>query len=115
MILASSFMLAQVETQYPAPSYFQYVFLGLLALGAVGWLVAVVLGFARARAFGPAVRWFAYAGICLILYHLQWIFLAFALVNSPNMVLAIGAFLNLFIVLGAVCVVMGFVRLTGRG
>ena len=114
MLVDAPLMLAQVETQYNAPGYFQIVFLALLALGVVGWLVAAVLGFARARAFGPATRWFAFAAICLIIYHLQWVMLAFALVNSPDLVLAIGAFLNLFVVLGAVCAIIGFVRLTSR-
>jgi hypothetical protein len=114
MVVASSFMLAQMETQYSAPGYFQIVFLALLALGVVGWLIAAVLGFARARAFGPATRWFAFAAICLIIYHLQWVLLAFALANSPDLVLAIGAFLNVFVVLGAVCAIMGFIRLTNQ-
>lgn len=117
MVVASSFMLAQLETQYNAPGYFRIVLLGLLALGAVGWLVAAVLGFARARAFGPATRWFALAAVCLIIYHLQWILFAFVIANSennPDMALAVGAFFNLFVVLGAVCAIIGFVRLTNQ-
>jgi len=105
-------MFAQAETQYNAPGYFQLVFLSLLALGAIGWLVAAVLGFARARAFGAATRWFAIAAVCLIIYHLQWVLLAYAMVNSPNSVLIVGAFLNLFVVVAAVCAIMGFIRLT---
>ena len=112
MLVDAPLMLAQVETQYNAPGYFQLVFLSLLALGAIGWLIAAVLGFARARAFGPATRWFAFAAVCLIIYHLQWILLAYAMVNSPNSVLAVGAFLNLFVVVAAVCAIIGFVRLT---
>jgi uncharacterized membrane protein YqjE len=116
MFLASSLMLAQVETQYNAPGYFRLVLLGLLALGAVGWLVAALLGFARARAFGPAARWFALAAVCLVIYHLQWLLLAFVIANSnsPDMVLAVGAFFNLFILLGAVCAIIGFARMTSQ-
>jgi hypothetical protein len=112
MLVDSSLMFAQAETQYNAPGYFQLVFLSLLALGAIGWLVAAVLGFARARAFGAATRWFAIAAVCLIIYHLQWVLLAYAMVNSPNSVLIVGAFLNLFVVVAAVCAIMGFIRLT---
>jgi len=112
LVNAPIMLLAQVETQYNAPGYFQIVFLVLLALGAIAWLVAAVLGFARARAFGPSTRWFALAAVCLIIYHLQWVLLAFAMVNSPDLVLSVGAFLNLFVVAGAVCAIIGFIRLT---
>src|SRR5438105_3205445 len=112
MLVDSSLMFAQAETQYNAPGYFQLVFLSLLALGAIGWLVAAVFGFPGARAFGAATRWFAIAAVCLIIYHLQWVLLAYAMVNSPNSVLIVGAFLNLFVVVAAVCAIMGFIRLT---
>lgn len=112
MFLASSFMLAQVETQFNAPSYFNTVLISLLALGAVGWLVAAVLGFARARVFGPATRWFALAAVCLVVYHLQFVVMVLAARSNPDLLLAIGAFFNLFIVAGAVCAVIGFARLT---
>ena len=116
MVLASSLMLAQVETQYNAPDYFRLVLLGLLGLGAIGWLIAALLGFARARAFGPSTRWFALAAVCLFIYHLQWLLLAFVIANSnnPNMVLTVGAFFNLFVLIGAVCAIIGFVRLTSQ-
>ena len=82
-------------------------------------MIAAVLGFARASAFGSSARWFSYAAVCLIIYHLQ--FLLFGIVafvgvsqNSPDLgaALGVGAFFNLFVVLGAVCAIMGFVRLT---
>lgn len=110
MVLAS-FMLAQ-STQYFAPSYFNMVLLGLLALGAVGWLVAAVLGFARARAFGPATRWFAFAAVSLVIYHLQFVLMVLAANSNPDLLLSIGAFFNLFVVVGAVCAIIGFARLT---
>jgi hypothetical protein len=111
MFLASSLMLAQLETQYVAPSYFNVVLLTLLALGAVGWLVAAVLGFARARVFGPATRWFALAAVCLVIYHLQFVLTVLAATNNPNLLLSLGAFFPLFIVIGAVCAIIGFARL----
>ncbi len=99
------------------PGYFFPVFLGLLVAGGVGWLIAAVLGFARARAFGASTRWFSFAAVCLLIYHLQFIVLGFLVIlgapkNDFDPVLNVGAFLNLFIVLGAFCSIMGFVRLT---
>jgi hypothetical protein len=106
-------MLAQVETNFREPGYFAPVMLGMLMLGAVAWLIAAVLGFARARAFGPAVRWFSFAAVCLILFHLQFIVLGFGLLTKDNsLVFGILTFFNVFVLLAAVCVIMGFVRLT---
>lgn len=112
MLLASLLLLAQAET-YRTPSYFLPVALGLLLAGAIGWLIAAVLGFARARAFGPAVRWFALAAVCLIIYHLQFLILAFGTYqNDSDLVLGVGAFFNLFVALGAICAIVGFLQLT---
>jgi uncharacterized membrane protein YhdT len=113
MLLASCFMLIQVETRYNQPSYFTPVVLGLLIAGAVGWLIAAVLGFARARAFGASVWWFSIAAVLLILFHLQFLALAFGLIlNNLDVVFALLSFFNVFVVLAAVCVIIGFVRLT---
>ena len=119
MFLASIVALAQIETAYTKPTYFVPVFVGMFLLGAVGWLVAAVLGFARSPAFGPSARWFSYAAVCLIIYHLQFllfgvfVFLGMSQ-NSADltMALGVGAFFNLFVVLAAVCAIMGFVRMT---
>src|SRR4026209_1515281 len=101
------------------PNYFFIVTLLLLIAGGVGWLIAAVLGFARSAAFGPSARWFSYAAVCMIIYHLH--FLLFGVIavlgisqNSIdlNMALGVGAFFNLFVVLGAVCAIMGFVKMT---
>src|SRR5690348_7716231 len=54
------------------PTYFFLVTLLLLIAGGVGWLIAAVLGFARSPAFGPSARWFSYAAVCLIIYHLHF-------------------------------------------
>jgi hypothetical protein len=107
-------LLIQADDQvFRTPSYFAPVFLVLLVGGAVGWLVAAVLGFARARAFGASARWFALAAVCLIIYHLQLLVLGFGVAQRDNdLVLSIGAFFNLFIVLGSICAIVGFVRLT---
>jgi hypothetical protein len=99
------------------PGYFVPVFLGLLIAGGLGWLIAAVLGFARARAFGTSTRWFSFAAVCLLLYHIQFILLGIVAVvgaqqNDFDSVLGFGAFFNVFVVLGAICAVMGFVRLT---
>ena len=111
MLVDSSLIFAQ-ETPFVAPSYFQIVMLGLFALGGIGWLVAAVLGFARAPAFGPATRWFAIAAVCILLYHIQFVLTVLIGSSNPSMFLAIGAFFNLFIVIGAICAIMGFIRLT---
>jgi hypothetical protein len=99
------------------PGYFGPVFVGLLILGGIGWLIAAVLGFARARAFGASTRWFSFAAVCLLIYNIQFVLLGFLVVlgastNDFDPVLNVGAFLNLFVVAGAFCAIMGFVRLT---
>ncbi len=103
----------QTETTFHEPTYFLPAVLVMLVLGAVAWLVAAVLGFARARAFGPAIRWFSLAAVCLLLFHLQFIVLGFSLLTRDNsLVFTLLTFFNLFVLLGAFCAIMGFVRLT---
>src|ERR1044072_1379788 len=111
------FMLQQLRATQPG--YFFLVTLLLLIAGGVAWLIAAVLGFARSPAFGPSARWFSYAAVCMIIYHLHFVlFGVFAVLGvSQNsidlsMALGIGAFFNLFVVLGAICAIMGFVRMT---
>src|SRR5258706_12304008 len=70
----------QTETTFNEPSYFVPVILGLLVFGAILWLVAAVLGFARARAFGASTRWFSFAADCLILFSLQFMLFAYWLI-----------------------------------
>ena len=113
-LIATFLLLAQADDQiFRTPTYFAPVFLLLLVAGAIGWLVAAVLGFARARAFGASTRWFALAAVCLIIYHLQILVLGFGVAQRDNdLVLSIGAFFNLFIVLASICAIIGFVRLT---
>jgi uncharacterized membrane protein YhdT len=104
---------AQADQTYRSPAYFVPVALALLSLGALGWLVAAVLGFSRARVFGASARWFAMASVCLVLYHLQWVFLAVGIIGQgTDVVLSVGAFFNLFVVLAAVCAIIGFARFT---
>ena len=55
------------------PNFFFLVTLLLLIAGGVAWLIAAVLGFARSPAFGPSARWFSYAAVCLIIYHLHFL------------------------------------------
>ena len=101
--------LAQVRT----PSYFPWVVLGLLCVGGLGWLIAAALGFARARAFGESPRWFAISAVCLLLYHVQWFVFAVYGINETNSenVVGMAAFFNLFVALGAVCAIIGFMRM----
>ena len=112
-MFASVLLLAQIETRYEQPTWFAAVVLLMLVAGVVAWLIAAVLGFARARAFGPSTRWFAFAAVCMIIYHLQFLFLALGLLlDNSSMTLTVGAFFNLFVVLAALCATMGFIRLT---
>ena len=117
MFVPLLFALQQIRATQP--TYFFLVTLLLLIAGGIGWLIAAVLGFARSPAYGPSARWFSYAAVCLIIYHLHFIlFGVFAFMGmsqaSPDlsMALGIGSFFNLFIVFGAICAIMGFVKLT---
>ena len=111
MLLAS--ILAQVDTTFDKPNYFIPAFLLMFLLGGVGWLVAAVLGFARARAFGPPARWFSFASVCLLLFHVQIIAVGFGVVTSDkSLAMTILTFLNLFVILGAVCAIIGFIKMT---
>jgi uncharacterized membrane protein YhdT len=113
MLAAFILTLAQVETRFNEPSYFTPVVLGLLVAGAVGWLIAAVLGFARARAFGASARWFSIAAVLLLLFHVQFLLLAFGLITSSmELVWGLLSFFNIFVVLAAICAILGFVRLT---
>jgi hypothetical protein len=113
MLIASMLMLAQMDTTFNKPTYFLPVFLGVFVVGAVASLVAAVLGFARARAFGPSARWFSFAAVCLLLFHIQILAIGFgAISNYSDLAFGMVAFFNIFIILGAVCVIMGFIRLT---
>ena len=115
MQLAPLFALMQAregDQIFRAPSYFEYVFLILLVAGALGWLVAAVLGFSRARGFGPSARWFALSAACMIIYHVHLFAVGIVMAQRDNdMVLSLGAFFNLFVVLGSICAVIGFVQL----
>ena len=113
MFLALISLLAQAGKSYTPPSYFLPVVILLLVGGVVGWLIAAVLGFARARAFGPSTRWFAIAAVFMLIYHLQFLLIALGIIlEDPNMTLSVGAFFNLFAVLASICSILGFIRLT---
>lgn len=117
MLSLATLLLLQSGMSAKQPAYFAAVLIGSLILGGIAWLVAAVLGFARARAFGASTRWFSFAAICLLIYHIQFLLLGFIAVvgaqqNDFDSVLGFGAFFNLFVILGAVCAIMGFVRLT---
>lgn len=97
------------------PEFFAPVAILLLGVGAVGWLVAAALGFARARALGSTTRWFALSAVCLFIYHIQWVVLV-VLIGLRGVitreVLIVAAFFNLFIAIGSICAIVGFARLT---
>lgn len=113
MMLTATFATLAQNQVYTPPAYFGLVVVLLLVAGIIGWIIAAVLGFARARAFGPSTRWFALASVCLIIYHLQFLVLAVGVIqNDSDLVLGVGAFFNLFVVLASVCAIIGFVRLT---
>jgi hypothetical protein len=113
MFIASILTLAQVETTFTKPTYFIPIFLAMFLIGTVAWLIASVLGFARARAFGPSARWFTFAAVCLLLFHIQFLAVGFGVVtNDTSLAFSILTFMNLFVVLGAICAIMGFIRLT---
>ena len=113
MVIAAMVMLAQVETTFRQPTYFAPVMMGMLLLGAVAWLIAAVLGFARATAFGPSARWFSLSAVCMILFHIQFIVLGLGvLTKDSSLVFGILSFFNFFILVGAVCAILGFIRLT---
>ena len=113
MLLPSILLLAQTGRSYTPPGYFLPVVVLLLVGGVIGWLIAAVLGFARARAFGASTRWFAFAAVFMLIYHLQFLLIALGIIlEDPSMTLSIGAFFNLFAVLAAICSIMGFIRLT---
>jgi hypothetical protein len=107
-------MLLQGDTRvYTPPFYFAVPLVGFLVLGAIASLVAAVLGFARARAFGPSARWFAIACVCLTIYHVQWLLAALAMIgNDTDLAFGSFAFINFFIVLAATCAIIGFVKMT---
>jgi len=90
------------------------LFVAVFACGTLGWLIAAVLGFARARAFGASARWFALAATCMLIFHLYLVAVAvFGMTETDvDKVLSFGSFIILFPALGALCAVMGFIRLT---
>src|SRR5918992_1478327 len=110
---ASAFALALQAEPTRVPLSFMTIVLVLLGAGAVGWLVATVLGFTRARAFGPSTRWFAFSALCLLLYHVQWFAWVVFGFNEKEMerVIFFGGFFNLFVLLGSICAIIGFVQL----
>src|SRR3989442_15605291 len=116
-MLFPAMLLLQAGVTAKQPAYFAAVLIGSLIVGGVGWLVAAVLGFARARAFGASTRWFSLAAVCLVIFHIQFLLLGIVAVlgaqqNDFDSVLKVGAFFDIFVVFGSVCSIMGFVRLT---
>jgi hypothetical protein len=106
-------LLAQVANTFRQPSYFAPVMVIMFLLGTVAWLIAAVLGFARARAFGASTRWFSFTAVCLLLFHVQFLAVGFGvLTNDTSFVFTVLTFFNFFVILGAICTIIGFIRLT---
>src|SRR5512132_2307184 len=115
MFPASILLFAQADTTFDRPNYFIPVFLGMFLLGAVAWLIAVVLGFARARAFGPSARWFSFAAVCLLLFHIQIMSVGYGFITSAkSLALSILVLFNICVTLSDVCAIMGYIRQTSR-
>lgn len=114
MLIALPVMVATTLGQvYAPPAYMVVPLVVLLVAGAIGSLIAAVLGFNRARAYGASTRWFAIAFVCLLIYHAQWLVAGFALVqNDASLAFGLLSFFNLFVVLATICAIIGFVRLT---
>src|SRR5688500_8931184 len=111
MAMALMITLAQVETTFREPTYFAPAIMVMFLLGGVVSLIAAVLGFARARAFGPSARWFSFSAVCLILFHIQFIVLGFGvLTKDSSLVFGILTFFNFFVLLAAVCAIVGFIK-----
>src|SRR5260370_5649617 len=109
----ATFFLLQTGMSAKQPAYFALVFIGLLIIGGIGWLIAAVLGFARARAFGASTRWFSFAAVCLLLFHVHILVFGFGVVlKDYNTVFLVLTFFNVFVILAAFCAIMGFIRLT---
>ncbi len=112
------FLMQETGTRATQPDYFVPVALALFVLGGIAWLIAAVLGFGRARALGAPARWFALSAACLLLYHLHFLLIGIIGVIEFNRqredygrMLSVGAFFNLFVVLGAICAIMGFIKM----
>jgi hypothetical protein len=90
------------------------LFLILFGGSLLGWLIAAVLGFSRARAFGPSTRWFAFSCLCVLGFNLHIV--AVALLGrtetDPEKVISFGVFSLLFLLLGSISAIIGFLRLT---
>lgn len=107
------FALQAEGTSFTQPRYFLPLILTLFVIGGVASLVATVLGFSRARAFGAPVRWFALAAICLLLFHIQFLVFGFVVAfRDDQIAFTVLTFFNVFVILAAICNTMGFVRLT---
>lgn len=106
-----AFALAQGVPRFQSSA--ALLFVALFVCGTLGWLVATVLGFARARVFGASARWFALAAAAMLVFHLYLVAFAWfgSVETDADKVLTFGAFSILFVPLSALCAIMGFIRL----
>lgn len=117
MVLQFAVVLLQntsTVSNYQQPKYFVPTLLLLLVVGLLVSLVAFVLGRGRARAGGPAVKWFSFAALALFLYYVQWFAFAFAIARqSTTLIWLLLSFNTLFVLIAAVCALMGFMQIKG--
>jgi cation transporter-like permease len=111
-MLLATHTLAQSVPRFS--SSYALLFVLLFVAGTIGWLVATVLGFARARAFGASARWFALSALAMLIFHLYLVVVAWLGMTETDIdkLLSIGAFIIAFPALAALCAIVGFVRLT---
>ena len=109
-------LLQQVTNVYQQPSYFVPIFVAIWFLGLVLCLGLSVLGFRKMKSVSKEICWFAFAGVFLLLYFLEW-FAVIVVIANNNMTLTwlLAAFINLPIVIAAVCAIVGLLKLKDAG
>ena len=115
--MLSLILFAFQDTRFTQPGpMFTYIAMGLIALGLLGWLVVAAVGLPRAKRMGPGGTWFALSAICLLLFNVHLlaflVMMGMATVNKQDSGPAVkfGFFFNAFVVLGALCALIGFMK-----
>jgi protein-S-isoprenylcysteine O-methyltransferase Ste14 len=106
--------LAQTTSSiYNQPGYFVPIFFFFLFAGGILALVAFIYGRSRVKKAGPAAKWFSLASLGILLYYLQWLGLAFALLKqNMSVIWLMLSFHTLFLFVAAICTIAGFKQMT---